>query len=50
MSQVGVGARAAEKRRDWVRVEEENMKRDRQTQWLARVRGVGLVHRGRFFA
>ena len=32
-----------------VRAEEEKMKRDREAQWLARVRGVGLVHKGRFF-
>ena len=50
MAQVGNGARRAENRRDWVRVEEERMKKDRQTQWLSRVRGVGLVNRGRFFA
>ena len=50
MSQVGKGARRVETRRDWVWVEEENMKRDRQVQWLSRVTGVGLVHRDRFFA
>ena len=50
MSQVGEGARRVETRRDWVWVEEEKMKRDRQVQWLSRVRGVGLEHRGRFFA
>ena len=50
MTQVGGGAKSADNRRDWVRVEEERMKKDRQTQWLARSRGVSLVHRGRFFA
>ena len=50
MAQVGEGAKRAGKRRSWERVEEERMRRDRQTQWLARVRGVGLVHRGQFFA
>ena len=50
MSQVGEGARRAETRRDWVRVEEENMRKDREAQWLCRTRGVRLVHRGRFFA
>ena len=50
MSQVGEGARGVETRRDLVRVEEEKMKRDRQVQWLSRVGGVGLVHRGRVFA
>ena len=49
MAQVGAGAARAETRRDWVRAEEEKMKRDREAQWLARVRGVGLVHKGRFF-
>ena len=47
MAQVGAGR--AETRREWVRAEEERMKRDREAQWLARVRGVGLVHKGRFF-
>ena len=50
MPLVGEGARRAETRRDWVRLEEEKMKNDRQTQWLSRVRGVGLVQKGRFFA
>ena len=50
MAQVGEGAKRAGKRRSWERVEEERMRRDRQAQWLARVRGVGLVHRGQFFA
>ena len=50
MSQVGEGARLVETRRDCVQVEEEKIKRDRQVQWLSRVRGVGLVHRGSFFA
>ena len=50
MSQVGEGARRVETRRDSVRLKEEKMKRDRQVQWLSRVRGVGLLHRGRFFA
>ena len=50
MAQVGEGAGRAENRRAWVRMEEEKMRRDRERQWLARVRGVGLVHRGRFFA
>jgi hypothetical protein len=49
MAQVGAGAGRAESRREWVRAEEEKMKRDRQAQWLSRVRGVGLVHKGRFF-
>ena len=50
MAQVGEGAKRAGKRRSWERLEEERMRRDRQAQWLARVRGVGLVHRGQFFA
>ena len=48
IAQVGAGAERAGTRREWVRAEEEKMKRDREAQWLARVRGVGLVHRGRF--
>ena len=49
LSQVGGGARGAERRRNWVQIEEEKMRRDRQAQWLARVRGAGIVRRGRFF-
>ena len=49
MAQVGSGAAIADTRREWVRAEEERMKRDREAQWLSRVRGVGLVHKGRFF-
>ena len=49
MAQVGAGAARAATRREWVGAEEERMKRDREAQWLARVRGVGLVHKGRFF-
>ena len=50
MGQVGEGAVRAGRRRDWVRAEEEKMRWDRQAQWLSRVRGVGLVQKGRFFA
>ena len=50
VTQVGSGARNAERRRDWVRIEEERMRKDREAQWLSRVRGVGLIQRGRFFA
>ena len=50
MAQVGEGAVRAGMRRDWVRAEEEKMKWDRQAQWLSRVRGRGLVQKGRFFA
>ena len=35
-SQVGAGAARAETRKDWLRAEEEKMKRDREAQWLAR--------------
>jgi hypothetical protein len=49
MTKVGEGARKAEGRRGLERMEEEMMMREREAQWLARVRGVGLVHRGRFF-
>ena len=50
MTKVGEGATRAEGRRGLERMEEERMRRDREAQWLARVRGVGLVNRGRFFA
>ena len=42
-------ARRAENRRGLERMEEERMRLDREAQWLSRVRGLGLVHRGRFF-
>jgi hypothetical protein len=50
MAQVGEGARRAENRRGWREMEEERMRLDREAEWLSRVRGVGLLHRGRFFA
>ena len=50
MAKVGEGARRAEGRRGLERMEEERMRLDREAQWLARVRRVGLVHIGRFFA
>ena len=50
MTQFGEGARRAESRRGLERMEEERIRLDREAQWLAMVRRVGLVHRGRFFA
>ena len=49
MTQVGAGAERVETRREWVRAKEERLKRDRENQWLARVEGVGMVHKCRFF-
>jgi hypothetical protein len=48
MAQVGAGAGRAETRREWVRAKEERMKtkRDREAQWLARVRGVAWYTKG----
>ena len=46
---MGEGAKRADKRRDWVRLEENKMYWDREAQWMASVRWVGLVHRERFF-
>ena len=39
MAQVGEGARRAESKRGLERMEEERMRRDREAQWLARVKG-----------
>ena len=48
MAQVGAGAERVETRREWVRAKEEGLKRDRENQWLARVEGVGMVHKCSF--
>ena len=50
MSQVGEGASLASKRRDFVRLEEVKMRREREAQWLSRIRGRGLIRRGQFFS
>ena len=38
-----------ETRREWVRAEDEMMKCGKEAQRLARMSGLGLVHKGRFF-
>ena len=38
----------AETRREWVRAEKERMKRDREAQWLGRVRGWAWSTKGDF--
>ena len=48
MCQVGEGVAQAGRRREWVRMEEEKMRWDRQSQWLARVTGNSLIRRGQF--
>ena len=46
---VGHGYTEAAKRRKWVAVEEEKMRRDRLAQWIGHVRGRNLIRRGQFF-
>ena len=46
MAEVGAGAERAATRREWVRAEEKKRKRDREAQWLARVRGWAWSTKG----
>ena len=48
MSSVGEGVGQAAKRRQWAAAEEERMRKERQVQWIGRVRGRNLVRRGQF--
>ena len=48
MSQAGEGVGQAAKRRRWAPVEEERMRRERQAQWVSRVRGRNIIRRGQF--
>ena len=49
LSQVGEGAGEAGKRRKWIRIEEERMRKSREAVWRAEISGRGLVQRGRFW-
>merc|ERR1712215_570829 len=48
MSQVGEGIDKAVQRRRWVSVEEERMRKEREAQWIGRVRGQNIVRWGQF--
>ena len=48
MSSVGEGVGQAAKRRQWAAAEEERMRKERQVQWIGRVRGRKLLRRGQF--
>ena len=48
MSHIGEGANGADKRRQWIRREEDIMRKERTAQWLGRVRGSRLVRKGQF--
>ena len=48
MSSVGEGVGQAARRRQWIAAEEERMRKERQAQWIGRVRGSGIVRRGQF--
>ena len=48
ISQTGEGVGQAAKRRRWAAVEEERMRRERQAQWVSRVRGRNIIRRGQF--
>ena len=45
---VGEGAAGAGRRRSWARLEEENMRKEREAVWRALVSGHSIVRRGRF--
>ena len=45
---VGEGVDRATKRRQWLAVEEERMRRERLAQWIGRVRGQNIIRRGEF--
>ena len=49
MDCIGKGVIQAAKRRQWAAKEDERMRRERQAQWLGRVRGTNLVRKGQFF-
>ena len=49
MDCVGKGVAQAAKRRQWAAKKNERMSRERQAQWLGRVRGTNLVRKGQFF-
>ena len=48
MSWVGEGVGQAAKRRGWAAAEEERMRKEREAQWLGRVRGRNIVERDQF--
>ena len=49
LSYLGEGAKKAQSRRQSQAWEEEKMRRERQSNWLGRVRHHGVAHRGAFF-
>ena len=48
MNKLGQGYALAARRRQWAAKEEENMRRERQAQWIGRIRGKSLIRRGQF--
>ena len=48
LSSVGEGVGQANRRRQWAAAEEERMRKERQVQWIGRVRGRNIVRRGQF--
>ena len=48
MNCVGDGFAMASKRRQWAAREEEIMRRERQSQWIGRIRAQNLIRRGQF--
>ena len=49
MHQCGEGGRMRGKRQEWMMVVEERMRREREAQWVARVRGKTLLRKGHIF-
>ena len=48
MSSVGEGVGQIAKRRQWAAAQEERMRKEREAQWIGRVRGRNIVRRGQF--
>ena len=49
MNSIGKGFAEATKRRQWASKEEERMRKERQAQWLGRIKGEKYCRRGQFF-
>ena len=48
MNSAGQGYALAAKRRQWAAKEDEKMRKEKEAQWIGRVRGRNLIRRGQF--
>ena len=46
LHQVGPGNKQLAKKRQWALTQDENMKRERKANWLARIEGVSTLRKG----